>query len=177
MYVRLPNIKVEISDIPLSPMYVPYPPRAPPGPTWPTFEMINGKTEYASLTPNGVSRELSTCSFRERKLGGKLGKLGGKLGKEKLNGQDFEQRDKETRINAGRFLVLPSFATSASDDQESDLTRPVPFGSADNLVARKMCSSRRVISLYLSLSLPTYSPRRYVPLLSSSPTQPPPPQS
>ena len=52
-----------------------------------------------------MSRELSTCSFRERKLGGKLGKLGGKLGKEKLNGQGFEQRDKEARINAGRIML------------------------------------------------------------------------
>ena len=108
------------------------------------------------MTPNGVSREVSTCSFRERKLGGKLCE-------EKLNGQNFEQREKEARINAGRFLVSPSFATSASDDQERDLTRPLPIGSADNLA--KMCSSRRVISLYLSLSFPTYSPRRYVPFI------------
>ena len=87
--------------IPLSPMYVPYPPRAPLEPTWPTNEWINGKTEYASLTPNGVSREFSTFSFCVRKLGGENLEQT-RFCEQKLDGENFEQREKEVRINAGR---------------------------------------------------------------------------
>ena len=107
-----------------------------------------------------MSREFSTCSFRERKLGG-----------DQVSNCTREQtrsiRDEETRINDGRFLVLPTFATSASDDGEGDLTRPGPFGSAD-LTKGQMCSSRRVANLSLSLSLSLF--RRILRDVTSSPS-------
>jgi hypothetical protein len=126
--VRLTSLTHDNSKFPLSPMYVPYPPRAPPRPTWITYN--NGRVECSAS--DGIRIAVpplgNLCELTLEQLS-----AGGNNKRE--NFDESAQARVPPCISECRFLVSPCFGYSANGEEDSRMTRPVPTGPANFIQA------------------------------------------